>query len=191
MEIRSFTRAERVRLLQFVKEAQERDLAGAELPAPPPFPRLAETGSCFVTLKEAGELRGCIGNIEAFEPLGENLLRNAINASQSDPRFPPLEAEELPFILIELSILTPASPIASAEEFRIGQDGIILRLGGRGAVFLPQVAPEQHWDRETTLRYLSRKAGLPEDAWRRPEARLFTFQAEVFGEEECGTGFRG
>lgn len=191
MEIRSFTRAERVRLLQFVREALERDLAGAELPALPPFPRLAETGSCFVTLKEAGELRGCIGNIEAFEPLGENLLRNAINASQSDPRFPPLEAEELPFILIELSILTPASPIASAEEFRIGQDGIILRLGGRGAVFLPQVAPEQHWDRETTLRYLSRKAGLPEDAWRRPEARLFTFQAEVFGEEECGTGFRG
>lgn len=191
MEIRSFTRAERVRLLQFVREALERDLAGAELPAPPPFPRLAETGSCFVTLKEAGDLRGCIGNIEAFEPLGENLLRNAINASQSDPRFPPLEAEELPFILIELSILTPASPIASAEEFRIGQDGIILRLGGRGAVFLPQVAPEQHWDRETTLRYLSRKAGLPEDAWRRPEARLFTFQAEVFGEEECGTGFRG
>ncbi len=191
MEIRSFTRAERVRLLQFVREALERDLAGAELPAPPPFPRLAETGSCFVTLKEAGELRGCIGNIEAFEPLGENLLRNAINASQSDPRFPPLEAEELPFILIELSILTPAFPIASAEEFRIGQDGIILRLGGRGAVFLPQVAPEQHWDRETTLRYLSRKAGLPEDAWRRPEARLFTFQAEVFGEEECGTGFRG
>lgn len=191
MEIRSFTRAERVRLLQFVREALERDLAGAELPAPPPFPRLAETGSCFVTLKEAGELRGCIGNIEAFEPLGENLLRNAINVSQSDPRFPPLEAEELPFILIELSILTPASPIASAEEFRIGQDGIILRLGGRGAVFLPQVAPEQHWDRETTLRYLSRKAGLPEDAWRRPEARLFTFQAEVFGEEECGTGFRG
>ena len=191
MELRSFTRAERVRLLQFVREALERDLAGAELPAPPPFPRLAETGSCFVTLKEAGELRGCIGNIEAFEPLGENLLRNAINASQSDPRFPPLEAEELPFILIELSILTPASPIASAEEFRIGQDGIILRLGGRGAVFLPQVAPEQHWDRETTLRYLSRKAGLPEDAWRRPEARLFTFQAEFFGEEECGTGFRG
>ncbi|UKI34119.1 MAG: AMMECR1 domain-containing protein [Lentisphaeria bacterium] len=71
MEIRSFTRAERVRLLQFVREALERDLAGAELPAPPPFPRLAETGSCFVTLKEAGELRGCIGNIEAFEPLGK------------------------------------------------------------------------------------------------------------------------
>ena len=184
MEIRSFTRAERVRLLQFVREALERDLAGAELPAPPPFPRLAETGSCFVTLKEAGELRGCIGNIEAFEPLGENLLRNANNASQSDPRFPPLEAEELPFILIELSILTPASPIASAEEFRIGQDGIILRLGGRGAVFLPQVAPEQHWDRETTLRYLSRKAGLPENAWQWPQAELFTFQAEVFGEEE-------
>ena len=172
MEIRSFTRAERVRLLQFVREALERDLAGAELPAPPPFPRLAETGSCFVTLKEAGELRGCIGNIEAFEPLGENLLRNAINASQSDPRFPPLEAEELPFILIELSILTPASPIASAEEFRIGQDGIILRLGGRGAVFLPQVAPD------------SRKAGLPENAWQWPQAELFTFQAEVFGEEE-------
>lgn len=184
MERQAFTPEERRQLLRFVREVIECDLAGAEPPAPPELPRLAETGACFVTLEEDGDLRGCIGNIEAFEPLGENLLRNAVNASRSDPRFPPVEAEELPYISIELSILTPASPIASEEEFRIGQDGIILRAAGRGAVFLPQVAPEQHWDRETTLRYLSRKAGLPDDAWRRPDARLFTFQAEVFGEAE-------
>lgn len=184
MEKESFTPEERRQLLHFVREVIECDLAGAELPAPPPVPRLTEPGSCFVTLEEDGDLRGCIGNLEAFEPLGENLLRNAINASRSDPRFPPVEAEELPHILIELSILTLASPIESVEEFRIGLDGIILRAAGRSAVFLPQVAPEQHWDRETTLRYLSRKAGLPDDAWRRPGARFFTFQAEVFGEKE-------
>ena len=180
----SFTREERGQLLRFVREVIESDLVGAELPSPPPLPRLAEPGACFVTLKEGGDLRGCIGNIEAFEPLGENLIRNAINASQSDPRVPPLELEELPGTTIELSILTPATAIASPEEFRVGEDGIILRAAGRGAVFLPQVAPEQHWDRETTLRYLSRKAGLPENAWQWPQAELFTFQAEVFGEEE-------
>ena len=109
----SFTREERGQLLRFVREVIESDLVGAELPSPPPLPRLAEPGACFVTLKEGGDLRGCIGNIEAFEPLGENLIRNAINASQSDPRFPPLDLEELPGTTIELSILTPATAIAS------------------------------------------------------------------------------
>ena len=144
----------------------ESDLVGAELPSPPPLPRLAEPGACFVTLKEGGDLRGCIGNIEAFEPLGENLIRNAINASQSDPRFPPLEPEELRETVIEVSILTLPEPIADPLKFELGVDGIILRQGGRGAVFLPQVAPEQGWDQRTTLEYLSRKAGLPADGWR-------------------------
>ena len=64
----------------------------------------------------------------------------------------------------------------------VGRDGVVLRQGGRSAVFLPQVATEQGWDRDTLLAQLSRKAGLPADAWRRPDAELLTFQAQVFGE---------
>ncbi len=179
-----FSPAERRRLLAFARQVIERNLFDADPPEMPDIPRLAEKGACFVTLKDrCGELRGCIGNLEAFEPLGENIIRNAVNASTSDPRFPPLDPEELPECTLELSVLTPARPIGSSAEFRVGVDGIILRAAGRGAVFLPQVAPEQGWDAPTTLDYLARKAGLPVSAWRSPGAELFTFQAEVFGGE--------
>lgn len=183
MEAR-FSPSERQQLLAFARQVIERTLCDAEPPAIPKIPALAENGACFVTIKDfRGELRGCIGNLEAFEPLGENILRNAVNAAISDPRFPPLEPEELQESVLELSILTPARPISSVAEFEVGRDGIILRAAGRGAVFLPQVAPEQGWDAETTLGYLARKAGLSPSAWRSPETKLFTFQAEVFGEE--------
>ena len=81
-----------------------------------------------------------------------------------------------------ISILTLPEPIADPLKFELGVDGIILRQGGRGAVFLPQVAPEQGWDQRTTLEYLSRKAGLPADGWRQPGTLFQTFRAEVFGE---------
>ncbi|MFA6690319.1 MAG: AmmeMemoRadiSam system protein A, partial [Sphaerochaetaceae bacterium] len=149
----------------------------------PAIPELSERRACFVTLKDGTDnLRGCIGNIEAFEPLGENLARNAYNAAFSDPRFAPLEPEELPEIRIELSILTPVVSIEDPTKFEIGKDGIILRQGTRGAVFLPQVPPEQGWDQVTTLEYLSRKAGLAPDGWKVPGTTFQTFRAEVFGE---------
>jgi uncharacterized protein (TIGR00296 family) len=89
---------------------------------------------------------------------------------------------ELPFITIEISVLTPPVPVKSAEEIVIGKHGIILSSGWSRATFLPQVAPEQGWDRETTLRHLARKAGLPEDAWKKAEYRVY--EAIVFGEDE-------
>lgn len=183
MDNNRFSPEERRQLLNFVRQVITSHLCNGELPEIPAIPHLSEPGACFVTLKDfSGNLRGCIGNIEAFEPLGENLIRNAVNAATEDPRFPAVDWEEFSECSLELSILTPAKPIASPEEFVVGRDGIILRAANRGAVFLPQVAPEQHWDRETTLTYLARKAGLPADAWRNADARLFTFQAEVFGE---------
>ena len=177
---------ERAAILRFVRACIAAEFSEAETPAVSDDALFRADGACFVTLHEAdGTLRGCIGNLEAFEPLGENLRRNALNAAFSDPRFPPLEPEELEELRIEVSVLTPARPIPGPEDFEIGRDGIILRRGERGAVFLPQVAPEQGWDRETTLGYLARKAGLPPDTWRSPDARLFTFQAEVFGEQRA------
>ena len=85
---------------------------------------------------------------------------------------------------IEVSVLTPARPIAASEDFIIGEHGIILQCRGRSAVFLPQVAPEQGWDREDTLTNLCYKAGLPFRAWQSEDAKLSVFTAIVFSEKE-------
>lgn len=149
------------------------------LPASVPM-HLRELGAAFVSLHLKGALRGCIGNIEATEALIENVRKNALNAAFNDPRFPPLRVEEFPGLEIEISVLTPAVAVASPAEIEVGRHGVILQQGMARAVFLPQVAPAQGWDRETMLMYLSRKAGLSADAWR--QAKLEVFEAIVFGE---------
>lgn len=176
-------------VLAFVRDTVAAEFANAPYPEVPDLPALREMGACFVTLHNLpgpegfGEsLRGCIGNLQAFEPLGENLRHNALNAAFRDPRFPALDPEELPEIRFEVSILSAPVPIAGPEEFQIGEHGIILQKDGRSAVFLPQVAPEQGWDRATTLNYLAMKAGLAADAWQMPDARFLVFTATVFGE---------
>jgi AmmeMemoRadiSam system protein A len=134
-----------------------------------------------VTLHLDDALRGCIGTLEAVQPLYENVIHNARNAAFRDSRFSPLTAPEFDRIDIEISVLTPPRAIASLDEFVIGRHGIILEKGHHRAVFLPQVAPEQGWDKETTLAFLSRKAGLGPDDWRRG-ATFSVFEAVVFGE---------
>ena len=147
--------------------------------------KMAEMCSCFVTLHKAdGALRGCIGNIGAYEALGDNIAHNATNSAFGDPRFPNLAEDELDDVEIEVSVLTPARPIAAAEDFIIGEHGIILQCRGRSAVFLPQVAPEQGWDREKTLTNLCYKASLPFRAWQSEDAKLSVFTAIVFSEKE-------
>ena len=136
----------------------------------------------FVTLTIDGDLRGCIGEIFPRRALAEVVLEHAVDAAFNDPRFPPLTAEELPQVRIEISALTPPVPVASYRDIVIGQHGMVLQLGNRSAVFLPQVAPEQGWDLPTTLTYLSRKAGLPANAWQDPRAKFTVFEAIVFHE---------
>ncbi len=139
--------------------------------------------AAFVTLKKHGELRGCIGDIFPQRPLYKSVITNAIYAAFADRRFPQLQREECDQIKIEISALTAPAPVASAQAIRIGTDGMVLSKNGRSAVFLPQVAPEQGWDLETTLANLSMKAGLAPDAWK-DGASFQVFQAEVFGEPE-------
>ncbi len=127
---------------------------------------LRAPSGAFVTLKRGGDLRGCIGTIEPREPLYQAVLDNGDNAARRDPRFSPVTPPELPDLVIEVSVLSPPRPIDSWEEFKVGEQGIILSKAGRRAVFLPEVATEQGWTREETLSYLARKAGLPADAWR-------------------------
>ncbi|OGV57056.1 MAG: hypothetical protein A2X45_01580 [Lentisphaerae bacterium GWF2_50_93] len=144
------------------------------------------TRSCFVTLhSKDGSLRGCIGNIEAFEPLCANIMHNALNAAFGDPRFKRMRTlEELDEVIIEISVLTPPEKIKSLDEFIIGKHGIILTKGHYSSVFLPQVASEQGWDMETTLVHLSMKAGLAPYAWKEPDANFKVFEAIVFSEKE-------
>ncbi len=139
--------------------------------------------AAFVTLKKRGELRGCIGDIFPQRPLYKSVITNAIYAAFADRRFTQVQKDECSEIKIEISALTPPSPVASAQAIRIGTDGVVLSKDGRSAVFLPQVAPEQGWDLETTLTNLSMKAGLTPDAWK-DGASFQVFQAEVFGEQE-------
>ena len=108
-------------------------------------------------------------------------LRQWCSTALHDPRFSPVTERELKGLRVEVSALTPPKPVASWRDIVLGRDGMTLEKNGAFAVFLPQVAPEQGWDLPTTLSYLSRKAGLPADAWR--EGTMFTtFQAEVFHE---------
>jgi AmmeMemoRadiSam system protein A len=155
-----------------------------------PAPRLAsdraetfgEPRGLFVTLHRHGDLRGCIGTLAATGDLTRVVSEFALRAAFEDPRFPPLEERELSECEIEISVLTAPRLIESPDEIEIGRDGLILELEGRRGLLLPQVATEWGFDRERFLAELSRKAGLPPAAWRRPGARVWVFQAEVFSE---------
>jgi AmmeMemoRadiSam system protein A len=155
-----------------------------------PPPRLAsdraetfgQPRGLFVTLHRGGNLRGCIGTLAPTGDLTRVVSEFALRAAFEDPRFPPLEERELPECRIEISVLTAPRLIVSPDEIEIGRDGLILELGGRRGLLLPQVATEWGFDRERFLAELSQKAGLPPSAWRRPEAQVWAFQAEVFSE---------
>ncbi len=135
----------------------------------------------FVTLKIQGELRGCIGEMNWERPVYRNVIHAAIGSAIRDPRFEPLGAMELTRIRIETTILGALQQIPSAEEFDPLRHGIQLELGGRRAVFLPQVAQETGWGREMLLENLCLKAGLVRDAWKRPQSvfKIFTTQEFV------------
>ena len=155
-------------------EASDLDFTASESMKPP--------RAAFVTLKKNGQLRGCVGDIFPQRPLYKSVISNAIYAALRRPAFPATQKDEYDQIKIEISALTPPTPVASWQDIRIGTDGMVLNKDGRSAVFLPQVAPEQGWDLETTLGHLSLKAGLPADAWKQG-ASFHVFQADVFGEE--------
>ena len=126
---------ERRRILGFVRGTVSAACAGGSEPETPDIPCLAEKGACFVTLRENGEISGCIGTLEPFESLADNLRRNAENAAFSDPASPPLEADELAFTTIEVSILAAPRRLASPEEADLEREGrVALRHGpGRSA----------------------------------------------------------
>ena len=178
--------ADKAELLRLARAAIASSLGDAETSVPSDAEMSAALnadGACFVTLHLDGALRGCIGSLEAEVPLYRDVMDNACNAAFTDYRFSPVTQEELSRIDIEISVLTPSVPIDSPDEFIVGEHGIILEKGRYRAVFLPQVAPQQGWDRETTLTHLALKAGLKSTDWRYG-ASFSVFKAVVFGEKD-------
>jgi AmmeMemoRadiSam system protein A len=141
-----------------------------------------EPRGLFVTLHCQKKLRGCIGIIEGHTVMGENLVRCAADAALHDPRFARMRPEELADLDIEVSLLTPIHPIRP-EDVDIGRHGLLVERGVRRGLLLPQVATEHHLGRDEFLAETCVKAGLPREAWKDPETRLFGFECEIVAED--------
>ena len=137
----------------------------------------------FVTLHVDGKLRGCIGVIEARESLGESIAKCAVGAALEDPRFSPMQPQELPGMEIEVSLLSPLQRI-QPEEIEIGKHGLLVEQGIRRGLLLPQVAVEHNLGREQFLKETCHKAGLPPDAWGVPDTRIYGFTCEILREKK-------
>jgi AmmeMemoRadiSam system protein B/AmmeMemoRadiSam system protein A len=174
---------EKSKLLSIARESIAQYLKDGTLPQfEVSEPNLTRKSGAFVTLEEAGELRGCIGHVVAQEPLYVTVQQAAVSAATQDPRFPPLTAEELGEITIEISVLSPLRRITDVQDIEIGTHGLVIVAEGRSGLLLPQVATQEGWSRDEFLNAVCQKAGLPEDAWRTGGAALYSFTAIVFGE---------
>jgi len=149
---------------------------------------LQRTAATFVTLTMHGALRGCIGTLEAYRPLIDDVQANAVAAAFHDPRFPALRADEFGVVGVEVSLLSAMQPLPVADEFeacasiRPGVDGVVLEYGSHKGTFLPQVW-EQLPEPAQFMAHLKLKAGLPADFWH-PGVRLFTYQVEKYRQQE-------
>jgi len=152
-------------------------------------PTLLEKRATFVTLTAEGLLRGCIGHLEAINPLYRDVIENAVAAAFQDPRFPPVVAFELEEIGIGISVLTPTQKLLYEghkdliQKLKPLEHGVILKKGGRGATFLPQVW-EQIKDPEDFLCHLCAKAGLEPKEWKKGNLDVLTYTVESFEESE-------
>jgi AmmeMemoRadiSam system protein A len=184
------TSEEKSTLLHLARQAMEHSVRGQKLPALDlgtlRAPLRAE-GASFITLTIQGGLRGCIGALEPYQPLAQDVREHAIAAALEDPRFPPVTPEELDQIEIEVSRLTfpenleYADPEDLLTRLRPNMDGVILRDGFRRATFLPQVW-EKIPDKAEFLDNLCYKMGAPADTWRHKHLEVLTYQVEEFHE---------
>ena len=168
-------------LLRLAHEAIEAALAGNEVDTTAPTPHLAEMRGAFTTLYLDGRLRGCVGYVMPMYGVYRTIAETAVAAAFYDNRFYPVSAQEAPRLKVNISVLSPLSPI-TPEEVVVGRHGLLITHKGHRGLLLPQVPVEHAWDRETFLAQTCYKAGLPPDAWKHG-ASLEAFTAEVFGEE--------
>jgi len=172
-------------LLRIARDAVEAAVAGAPLPKPvSDDPELNAPCGCFVTLKNRGRLRGCIGQFTSDKPLIRLVVEMARASATSDPRFlaDRIRPDEIDRLDIEISVLSPLEPTDDPLSLELGTHGIYIKRGSASGCFLPQVATETGWSKEDFLSYCcSHKAGLPPDAWKEAETQVYLFTADVFG----------
>ena len=169
--------------------AQALDLPAVEVDLS--LPRLHEAGATFVTLTRQGSLRGCIGSLQAYRPLLQDIRANAHAAAFRDPRFAPLQPEELATTGIEVSLLSAMQPLQYRDEqeawaqLRVGEDGVVFEFGSQRSTFLPQV-----WEQlpavSDFMARLKQKAGLPATFWH-ADVRLHRYTVQKFREADAGT----
>jgi AmmeMemoRadiSam system protein A len=184
------TDTDRSFLLALARQSIENYANGASLPSIDLYalsPLLREQGACFVTLTYQGYLRGCVGALDPYQSLAEDVREHAVAAAFQDYRFPPVQANEIMDIEIEISYLTRpkilnyVNPAELLEILRPNIDGVVVRDGMRRATFLPQVW-EKIPDPEEFLEQLCMKMGAPADLWRRKKLDVLTYQVEEFHE---------
>lgn len=175
------TAEEQQALLKLARRALEARVRGDAAPPRANGGSLDAPLGVFVSIHNGDELRGCLGRLDVDAPLADTVADLAGIVSDSDPRFHPVAASELPQLDVEISVLTPEREIATVADIEVGRHGLIVERGHRRGLLLPQVATERGWDAETFLAHTCLKAGLPEDAWRRG-TRILVFEAQVFSE---------
>jgi AmmeMemoRadiSam system protein B/AmmeMemoRadiSam system protein A len=144
---------------------------------------LARDRGAFVTLREHGNLRGCIGFTAPIQPLCYSVRDAAMSAALRDPRFAPVSEDELDQITYEISVLSPLRHVQDVNEISVGKHGLLVKRGNIEGLLLPQVAVDYNWDVPTFLQQTCKKAGLPADAWQNDETDVFLFSAFVFSED--------
>ena len=179
-----FSQDERALLLRLAHDAVVSALEHREISFDPPTPHLAEPRGAFTSLYLDGELRGCVGYVLPVGAVYRTVAETARAAAFEDTRFYPVTLNEVHDLQVELSILSVPKAIAP-DEIEVGRHGLLISMGGRRGLLLPQVPVEHHWDRITFLEQTCHKAGLPRDAWQQG-ASIEAFTAEVFGEKSAG-----
>lgn len=176
--------ADRSMLLETARKSIESQFTGVKVPMPETLSStMKKKMGAFVTIKKHGQLRGCIGYIEAIKPLYTTVTEMAKAAAFDDPRFPPLRKQEMKDLTIEVSVLTPLREIQDTTNITVGRHGIYIVKGFHAGLLLPQVAIEHNWDRITFLEETCRKAGLPVSAWKDKGTKIYVFSAEIITEE--------
>ncbi len=170
-------------LLSLARESIARKFDGEDFPRNPPAdPLLQEPCGAFVTLKNMGMLRGCIGRMESEQPLWETVAAMARAAAFEDPRFSPVTPDELDGLSVEVSALTPFEPLDDPLSVEVGKHGLLVEKGIYRGVLLPQVATEQGWSAKEFLSQVCVKASLPPGAWKDPDVKLYVFSAVIIEE---------
>jgi uncharacterized protein len=170
-------------LLSIARDAIVAGVCGRKAPAVEPgSPNLSQENGCFVSVKQQGRLRGCIGNFVSDKPLYLLVQEMGIAAATKDPRFYPMKEQDLADFKLEISVLSPLRKVESVKEIVVGTHGIYIVKNASRGVLLPQVAVEYGWDLDTFLGHTCLKAGLPEKAWQK-DCDIYIFSAQVFSEK--------